>query len=410
MSELLHSLTPTPASIPIITRGNAFYRDGKRFFIKGISYIPRRRQDVDPFDWDAKLDPLTDDRAEELRKNIPLLHELGVNSISVQHLDSSKEHSKALKLLEKAGIYVAVTVCDSIEAPPQARPANNPQDFDTEFDTAPHFRRKMIRDTFTLVSQLADHPNILGFTVSGDVVGLPLVSKMAEVLRACVRDIKRFLKLRRGGRQVPVGISAADRLINRFAHLQYFSAGDPHERADYFAPDCWSWAGKSSFQISGWKNMVEGFERTSPMPMFLNAYGTNVVKPRIWAEVLCLYSPDMTGVFSGGFAYTFFDYARSGGYGVVAVSEGGRRRTKRRDFSSLESKFRAVNVRLPEEVAIAGIKRYEEWRGEFPERQVNRWFATPELPAFPGDWTEVLQQLDSEQESAVFKRVEGVCL
>ncbi|KAK4542268.1 hypothetical protein LTR36_006921 [Oleoguttula mirabilis] len=395
MSELLYYLTPTPASVPIVTRGNAFYRDGERFFVKGISYIPRR-PDAERFDRAATLDPLTSDRVEGLEQDIARLHELGLNSISVQNLDPSKDHAKALRLLEKEGIYVVVTICDTIEAP-HLRSTTLPG-YNNDFDTTPHYSRHMIRKTLALVDQLAAHPNILGFTVSGDSVNTPSVTKIAEV--ACIRDIKHFLHLRRG-RRVPVGVSAPDRLTLRLAHLQYFAAGEPSERADYFAPACWSWAGQSSFQVSGWKHMVEAFGRASPIPMFLNGYGTNLVKPRGWSEVLCLHSPDMTGVFSGGFTYTFFDYAKTG-YGVLALGEDGQR-VKQQDFYSLEKTFRAVNVRLPEEVATAEGRDYEVWKGQFPPQQHNHttWSATSELPPFPGDWTEVLQDLTDRRDPEI---------
>jgi len=61
--------------------------------------------------------------------------------------------------------------------------------------------------------------------------------------------------------------------------------------------------------------------------MLLGEYGTSFGRRRPWDEVSCLYSPDMTGVYSGGFAYTLLE--ANNGYGVVEIDTDTRRRRQK---------------------------------------------------------------------------------
>ena len=165
--------------------------------------------------------------------------------------------------------------------------------------------------------------------------------------------------------------------------MKYFSAGPKSDRADFFAQDCFSWCGPSTYQISGWRNLVEVAERATMIPMLLAEYGSNARSPRIFDEVLCLYSPDMTGVYSGGFVYTFIDTASR--YGLVKI-DGQGRRVKLKDFDTLKERFVSVNYGDAADMAMNNIKPYEQWIGEFPPTN-DTWQATSDIPPFPGDWS-----------------------
>ena len=408
MSELLHYLSPQPASTPVYTKGNFFYRDGERFLIKGISYIPLplNAEQRPPPAQPLYIDPLADDHFGELKKDIPLLRDLGLNTISVGNLSPSNSHTAALQLLEQNGIFVLVNIFSSIKPPPDPVVRGRVQ-FDATSDPKPYYTLPSALETFSLLDELAERPNVLGFAVDAEVIVSPSLTPLATVFRACIRDSKEFLA-RRGKRAVPVGVATSQNQSFQHSMVQYFSAGGsvssskatiqqdldtPHipGRADFIAYDNWAWAGKSNFQMSGWKNEVEMYERLTRAPMLLNAYGTNVSQPRVWDEVLCLYSPDMTGTFSGGFAYTFFEY---GGrkYGLVKIDSDGGRQT-RQEFNSLRNKFRKVNVRFEDEVAVAERKNFEDWMGDFPElvQGATGWLAGKDLPEFPGSWEDVVQ-------------------
>ena len=74
------------------------------------------------------------------------------------------------------------------------------------------------------------------------------------------------------------------------------------------------WAGQSSLQMSGYDSLIHRLQDAA-IPIFMSEYGANIPNPRLFQETLALYSPQMSQVFSGGCAYTFWEAANS--YGLV---------------------------------------------------------------------------------------------
>ncbi|KAK3068566.1 1,3-beta-glucanosyltransferase [Teratosphaeriaceae sp. CCFEE 6253] len=379
--ELLldHLPPPTPANIPITTQGNFFYRDGERFLIKGVSYIP-----YSPTDKHILVDPLCDAWLPELQKDIPLLRHLGLNSISIRAADASNNHAQAMALLASQGIYVLVTIFQHLQPPPAA--PSHMSSFKPHSHHYPFYDPRTLAENLPLLDELAVHPNLLGFVVDAGRVNNVAATRLAPALRACIRDSKAFLRARRH-RLIPVGIQASDIQQLRLPQLAYFTAGLPSLRADFFALDSYSWCGPSSFRVSGWEHLVVALARTAPIPVLLAEYGSNTRRPRVWDEVLCLYSPDMTGVVSGGFVYTLLESGNA--YGLLKVGADGRRvRTK--DYEGLRKRFGEVGRRTMGEVTgFAEERDYESWVGEFPECD-SRWLATEDVPPFPAEWKEVM--------------------
>ena len=390
--------TVQPASEPVYTKGNWFWRKDERFLIKGVSYIPRR-PGGDPYETDSKIDPLDETRIDELIRDIVIFRELGINTIQVSALRPDKSYSQAMGLLADAGIYVLVTLFDDLKAPnhgPHNTTAINPH-----MDTAPYYTTDRLKPALKIVDDMASHPNLLGFVVAAEAINQPALSKLASVYRAGVRDLKAWL-WQREGRCPPVGVSINSVPMLQKDLLEYFTAGDMHERADFFALDCWSWMNKSSFQISGWKGMVEWMEKY-PAPMYLSAFGGRAGKPRLWEEIGCLYSPDMTGVFSGGCVYTYLESGNR--YGIVHVRADGQIQRKD-EFARLRAQYETVNARTRDEVYTADCKDYESWVGEFPGNERRHattgapraWHATSDVPRVPGGLESLIQELKDEGE------------
>ncbi|EME43296.1 glycoside hydrolase family 72 protein [Dothistroma septosporum NZE10] len=212
-------------------------------------------------------------------------------------------------------------------------------------------------------------------------------------MRAHVRDIKSYSRLR-GGRQVLVGVSLHPNAIGLSA-VQYFSAGPSSDesRADLIAVGNYSWSKHSSFQISGWKDQVKVLQQY-PVPMFLGEYGT-VVDYRLWEEVDCLYSRDITSVFSGGCPCTCYEHGNKHG---IVKEDGQGWLYRKPDSNLLRRGFQTVNSRVPEELFDARVKIYESWTGDYPERDEHRWFATSASPDCPLDLAKLLSKLEEERE------------
>jgi hypothetical protein len=375
----------------ICTKGNALWLGDERFLIKGISYVRRRpKMETNGTRYGDKLiDPLSEDYLEDLKRDVQVFRELGLNTIQVLGLDPTQSHDKAMIMLAESGIYVLAEICEKMKTPPRNTA------FDPNSNPSRYYSLFLIRKTLRVVDQLSDYANLLGFVIIGAAVRMPQLTKMAEVCRAIVRDIKAFLHIR-DGRKPPVGVSVSDIAMLRRPMLEYFTAGQPNERVDFFGMHCYSWAAKSSFQISGWKNVVEAYGEY-PVPMYLSEFGAAIVSPRLWEELDCLFSPDMTGVFSGGCLYTF--YETGDGHGIVNVGDDGNLEQKQDECRNLKHHFDIVNSRTKSQLYSTDSKNYEDWTGAFPQVQQSRWYATSNIPAPPAGIQELYREIQAGKES-----------
>jgi hypothetical protein len=272
------------------------------------------------------------------------------------------------------------------------------------------------------VSQTARFPNILGYSISQSNIHTSASTKLAALHHAAVRDTKLLLR-KSGARQIPVGANLSSTQQFRLGALRYMTAGSPEERVDFMSFAVYDWVSPSSFTISGYKNLCEAFEPW-PVPMFWAEYGAAYHgRARSMDEVGCVFSPDMTGLISGGFLHTFgHTEARraetkpgvyegdkdhdsdnesedddsdldedDSGYDLVRIEADGTRQPKR-DFARYQQKLADVDNKPTEEVVGEHeMKDFESWRGNFEPRQ-RFWEAdATDVPSFPLDWDHVVE-------------------
>lgn len=410
-----------------------------------MNYNPRKFN-LDPYSAESNIDPLSDHWLPELRKDIPYFRELGINAISVNHKEASNNPTQALKLLRDAGIHVIITLLTDLRtlAGRNGTAFDEPSD---SIDIQELYSPDRVLKMMTIINQTADFENVLGYSLDFSILGRNGTTRIASLHRAAVRDAKHFLALR-GGRQIPIGASVPDIMPIRKPGMAFLAAGEPAERIDFFSFDCYSWVNKSSFKISGYQNLVEAYG-DSPLPMFFSEYGANMgFKAREFNEVECLFSPDMTGVFSGGFVQTYNcsrmkhkpgpqddggkaeerrkrkekeDLVRDGdedddsddvsdhddddepsedeerddvgGYDLMRVEED-RTRVPKKDFWNYKAKLELIDQRSQEEVTGRHERKdYENWRGELGSPS-SWWLADPAaIPSMPLAWDEVLGEL-----------------
>lgn len=83
---------------PITVDGNAFMAGDNRFFVRGVAYQPGGAADAE--------DPLLD--LEALEADVEMFKELGINTIRIYTVDNSEDHEEAMRMLDDAGIYLAL--------------------------------------------------------------------------------------------------------------------------------------------------------------------------------------------------------------------------------------------------------------------------------------------------------------
>lgn len=369
-----------------------------------MTYSPRAPDQQPGTIAKSPINPLSEDWLPQLKKDIPLFHQLGINTIFVKHDDPTHSPEPALKLLQNAGIYVLLELYTNINFKEDYRQI-------TPIDLQALYSPVKIRKNLAVVQQTAPFPNLLGYTISQFHTWSRPSTKLAALHRAAVRDTKLFLQKLGAPRHIPVGASMSSNQQFRLQALQYMSAGSPEERADFMTFGVYDWVGPSSFQISGWRNMLQAFEHF-PVPILWGEYGTAYSgRKRILDEVDCLYSPDMTGVVSGGFLHTFGgtdpkrtpngresdsddsdddDDQDEGGYDLVRFEDDGSRVPKP-NFALYQQKLAEVDSKSPSDVVgNHTVKDYENWRGQF-DPNPGLWTAEPgDVPDFPLDWDQVL--------------------
>jgi len=288
-------------SLPTIeTRGNAFYTaGGERFYVRGVAYQPGGASEAE--------DPLLD--TEALSRDIEQFERLGINTIRIYTIDNSQNHDEAMRMLDEAGIYLALDV----NTPYVALNRESPEALHASYNDV------YLQSVFATVDMFAGYNNLLLFFSGNEVINDPNNTNAAPYIKAVTRDIKRYINAQ-VDRQIPVGYSAADVEDNVYTSAVYFACGDDEmARSDFFAFNDYSWCDPSSFTQSGWDQKVELYSNYS-LPIFLSEFGC-ITNTREWNEIAALYSEKMTGVYSGGLVYEYT--IEPNGYGLVEVGSNG---------------------------------------------------------------------------------------
>lgn len=158
------------------------------------------------------------------------------------------------------------------------------------------------------------------------------------VLQAVQRDLRQYMTAR-GGRQVPIGYSAADvrEILPDTAYYVSCDNGDSSS-SQFFGLNSYSWCGNSNFQDSGYNIIASDFA-ASPIPVFFSEFGCIKTSPRLFTEIPVIYGPQMAAL-SGGLVYQWTnDIAQ---YGLVNVNTDGSI-TILPDYVTLQSQYSQLN-------------------------------------------------------------------
>lgn len=142
-------------------------------------------------------------------------------------------------------------------------------------------------------------------------------SVAAPYVKAAARDMKAYRDSKKY-RNIPIGYSAADIASLRPMLQNYMACGtNASEALDFYSLNAYSWCGKSSYQQSGYVDLVKNVTDVSyNIPIFLSETGCIEPKPRLFDDQDAIFGDDMTGVWSGAIVYEWIMEANN--YGLVS--------------------------------------------------------------------------------------------
>jgi hypothetical protein len=319
--------TATAALQPIEMKGQKFfYKNGTQFYMKGIAY----QEDIAAggegtiSDEDSNkdfLDPLADET--KCKRDVPFLKQLGINTIRTYAIKPDADHDACMKLLDDAGIYVVSDL---------SQPKLSINRDDAQWNT------ELLERYTDVVDSLAKYDNVIGFFGGNEVSNNKTNTIASAYVKAAIRDTKKHIKSKYN-RWLGVGYASNDDADIRGEIAQYFNCGEQESSIDFWGYNIYSWCGKSDMEKSGYDKQVEFFSNYS-VPVFFAEYGCNNQKngaeSREFDETAALYSDEMTGVFSGGIVYMYFQETND--YGVVKVNKGKVETMKNFDFLAKQHK------------------------------------------------------------------------
>ncbi|GJC84728.1 1,3-beta-glucanosyltransferase GAS5 [Colletotrichum liriopes] len=329
-------------------------------------------------------DPLVDEAVQDLKLSMPLLKDLGVNTLFIcigflNTIDTTKSHDEAMRILADAEIYVLACL-------------SSPQNSINRHAPFESYTSTLLQNYFAVVDCLAAHPNTLGIIVANEVLNTLASTRGASVIRAVTRDVKRYMSLAaeiRDQRVLPVGLSSA-KILNIFRdEFKYFTGGDRSEALDFFCFGDYSWVGEASMGISAYDRTLEWFAEAH-LPVFFSEYGAKIdgqVRP--FQETLAIYSPEMSRVYSGACVYEFFDGVNR--YGLVQKDLSGKLNPLK-DFQNLKK-----NLALsppPDTIDDWASSDFIATRRPGLPPQSHTWKGEAELPECPLDWAEIQSNVE----------------
>jgi 1,3-beta-glucanosyltransferase GAS1 len=221
---------------------------------------------------------------------------LRTNVIRVYAVDPTLDHTVCMNLLQQYDMYVVSDLSD----PNDSINRNTPQ-----------WNDELYARYTSVIDMFSNYTNVIGFFAGNEVSNSLNTTQASAFVKAAVRDMKGYI-VNKNYRPMYVGYATSDDSDIRENMANYFNCGDQTAAIDFWGYNIYSWCGDSNYIESGYNQRVAEFS-TYSVPAFFAEYGCNVPSPRTFTEVASLFSSNMTGVFSGGIVYMYFQEANNYG-------------------------------------------------------------------------------------------------
>lgn len=145
---------------------------------------------------------------------------------------------------------------------------------------------------------------------------------------------------------------------------------------DLFGLNNYEWCGDDS--ISAYSNINSNLANYN-IPAYFSEYGCITSPPRLWTEVAAIFSDEMSDIWSGGMAFSYFPATSDQGeFGMVTIS--GDTVTTSDDFTRLAAQYgNATGPNSPSQSG-AGSTSYPTC-----PQQNSTFLASTTLPPTPND-------------------------
>jgi 1,3-beta-glucanosyltransferase GAS1 len=247
---------------------------------------------------------------------------------------------------------------------------------DTSIDrTSPSWTVDIFQRYIDVVDMFSTYDNVLGYFAGNEVTNNDTNTDASPFVKAAVRDVKAYMKAK-NYRQVPLGYASNDDSTTRESIAEYFACAPSDASVDFYGINIYEWCGNSTFESSGYQARTEEFSGY-PVPAIFSEYGCIVPKPRLFTEVQALYGSEMTGVWSGGIVYEYFQEAND--YGLV--TQVGSSVSALADYTALSSQLNNIDPTLVQE----NDYKPSNTAPSCPTTALSTWMAAVSLPPTPNE-------------------------
>ncbi|KAG6332809.1 hypothetical protein ID866_6281 [Astraeus odoratus] len=359
-------------AISTVTRAGRYLytADGNRFYIKGVAYQEQGSVIADAsnsfLEPSTYIDPLANGSA--CQRDLPYLQQLGVNTVRVYSVDSTQNHDTCMQLFSSANIYTIIDL---------SLPVNGSID-----RNSPTWTTNLLDLYLGTINTFSKYDNVLAYNVGNEVVIQPNGTGAATFVKAAARDIKAYLKSIKS--PALVGYAAIDGEADWIVPLANYLSCDPSgsgsgdSAIDLFGLNNYEWCGDSTFEASyaGTEGEFAGYN----VPAYFSEFGCITAgTPRPWTEVSALFSSEMSPVWSGGIAFSYFPASSvQGQFGMVNISSDGTTVTTGQDFDNLKTEYGQAEPPNSPSQSSAGSTSYPSCPA-----QNSTFLASTQLPPTP---------------------------
>jgi hypothetical protein len=328
-----------------------YNEDGSRFYIKGIAYQEQGAVVASASNTFGEpssfIDPLSNGAA--CTRDLPYLNALGVNAIRAYSVNSSLNHDSCMSTFSNGGIYTIIDL---------SLPVNGSID-----RTSPSWSTNLL-DLYTgTIDAFSKYDNVLAYNVGNEVsiASNGSDSDVAAYVKAAARDTKAYLASKSSS--VLVGYASIDAPSDVRTPLASYLACDPSNTGsgstaiDLYGLNNYEWCGASTFQES-YAGTNADFAGLNVVAYF-SEFGCITSPPRLWTEAAALFSANMSDIWSGGLAFSYFPASSAQGqFGMVNISADGNTVTVGNDYNQLETQYGQLSPPNSPSQSSAGSSNY----------------------------------------------------